>query len=328
MEITTTYYDRTMCDELAQHITKNLDWLVPFVKRHESLDFQTGHDPKQNRSWFSVYRGTGRVFQILYRNGKFAEYTADEKYMRLDEELFTSPSPSLFENYLSKIETENVFDRYYIATNGVRKEGYYQTLIGRRYTFDYQESDDFIIIDKEFVIGFYDEVVKAEWNKDIVDEQLKNISLLRSKYEGNLPKDIKPEYGEFDFLGLNKNGDIIIMEVKQDDPSKTSLSPIQTAFYYKQLIKLLSSDNFLYEHIKTMVEQKINMGLISKSFLKYFPTKLSGNIIPCVINGEDSRLSKKICERYRFTKGIFIPYMKAFTCDEKGTLLTSKKLEG
>ena len=82
MEITTTYYDRTMCDELAQHITKNLDWLVPFVKRHESLDFQTGHDPKQNRSWFSVYRGTGRVFQILYRNGKFAEYTADEKYMR------------------------------------------------------------------------------------------------------------------------------------------------------------------------------------------------------------------------------------------------------
>ena len=29
--------------------------------------------------------------------------------------------------------------------------------------------------------------------------------------------------------------------------------------------------NLLYEHIKTMVEQKINMGLISKSFLRYFP---------------------------------------------------------
>ena len=50
MEIITTYYDRIMCDELVQHITQELDWLIPFVKRHESLDFQTGHDPKQNRS--------------------------------------------------------------------------------------------------------------------------------------------------------------------------------------------------------------------------------------------------------------------------------------
>jgi hypothetical protein len=317
-----------MCAELVQHINQNLDWLVPFVKRHESLDFQTGHDPKQNRSWFSVYRGTGRIFQILFRNGKFAEYTADEKYMSLDKELFTSPSPSLFENYLTKIETEKIFDRYYIATNGVRKEGYYQTLIGRRYTFDYQETDDFIIIDKEFVVGFNDEVVKAEWNKDIVNDQLKNISLLRSTYDGNLPKEIKAEYGEFDFLGLNKNGDILIMELKQDDPGKTALSPVQTAFYYKQLSKLLSSDNFLYEHIKTIVEQKINMGLISKSFLKYFPAKLSGKIIPCVIDGEDSRLSKTICERYRFTRDIFLPSMKTFTCDETGTLIASRKLEG
>jgi hypothetical protein len=67
--------------------------------------------------------------------------------MRLDEEFFSSPSPSLFEKYLSKIEAEKEFDRYYIATDGTHKEGYYQTLIGRRYTFNYQESDDFIIID-------------------------------------------------------------------------------------------------------------------------------------------------------------------------------------
>jgi len=102
--------------------------------------------------------------------------------MRLDEEFFSSPSPSLFEKYLSKIEAEKEFDRYYIATDGTHKEGYYQTLIGRRYTFNYQESDDFIIIDKEFVIGFKDEVIKTEWNKDIVYDQQKNITVyLRGK---------------------------------------------------------------------------------------------------------------------------------------------------
>lgn len=325
MEIITTYYDRIMCDELVQHITQELDWLIPFVKRHESLDFQTGHDPKQNRSWFSIYRGTGRIFQVLFRKGKFAGYKAADKYMRLDEEFFSSPSPSLFEKYLSKIEAEKEFDRYYIATDGTHKEGYYQTLIGRRYTFNYQESDDFIIIDKEFVIGFKDEVIKTEWNKDIVYDQQKNITVLRSTYEGKLPKDIKAEYGEFDFLGLNKNGDILIMELKQDAPAKTALSPIQTVYYYKQLSKLLSGDNLLYERIKTMVEQKINMGLISKSFLRYFPSKLSNKIIPCVIYGKDSKLSKSICERYCFVRDLFLPSMKAFTCDEKGTILTSKK---
>ena len=47
-----------------------------------------------------------------------------------------------------------------------------------------------------------------------------------------LPQEINNEYGEFDFLALNKEGDILIMELKQNNPSKTALSPIQVYFYY------------------------------------------------------------------------------------------------
>lgn len=76
------------------------------------------------------------------------------------------------------------------------------------------------------------------------------IKQLRKTYNGELPENIKPEYGEFDFLGLNTNGDILIMELKQNDPTKTALSPIQTSYYYLQFQKLAREDDKLYQRIK------------------------------------------------------------------------------
>lgn len=65
--------------------------------------------------------------------------------------------------------------------------------------------DDLIIIDKEFVIGF-------------------------RKLFKNLRKHVATTYGEVDFLGLNWDGELIIMELKGNDPGKTSTAPIQAGF--------------------------------------------------------------------------------------------------
>ena len=69
----------------------------------------------------------------------------------------------------------------------LRNEGYYQTLIGRRYTFEVKDSDDFILFDKELVIGFKTKDIKDEWNKEIVDQQTLKIEQLRKTYNGALP---------------------------------------------------------------------------------------------------------------------------------------------
>lgn len=145
---------------------------------------------------------------------------------------FRNPTPDQFDTYLAKIASTEKFKRYY--NTDVYNEGYYQTLIGRRYTFGIKDTDDFILFDKELVIGFKTKGIKDEWNKEIVDQQTLKIKQLRKTYNGELPENIKPEYGEFDFLGLNTNGDILIMELKQNDPTKTALSPIQTSYYYLQ----------------------------------------------------------------------------------------------
>ena len=245
----------------------------------------------------------------------------------MQPDFFRNPTPDQFDTYLAKIASTEKFKRYYKDTE-VRNEGYYQTLIGRRYTFEVKDTDDFILFDKELVIGFKTKGIKDEWNKEIVDQQTLKIEQLRKTYNGILPEEIKPEYGEFDFLGLNTNGDILIMELKQNDPAKTALSPIQTSYYYLQFQKLAREDDKLYQRIKAMIEQKIDYGLIGSSYKNKIPLKLSGRIIPCVIVGKDGGLSETIRERYRFIRDLFLPEMKAYTCtsEVEGTLVTSENL--
>lgn len=322
-----TYYDRTMSDEIVNYIN-NYEWLIPYVKKEKSLDFQTGHDPKTGRSWFSVYRGTSRILTLRGSDkGRFSWEAAGAYKDIAPANLFKKPTKELFKEYLSKIRKESKFYRYYEAPGKKeKKEGYYQNLIGRRYTFEGKESDDFIIIDKEFVLGFKDDATKAKWNGEIAAKLEGEIEQFRQGYKGELPKQIKNEYGEFDFLALNKKGDILIMELKQNDPSKTALSPIQVCFYYRQLEKFLKSNlDDVYTSIKSLVEQKQKLGLVHSNFT--FPNKLSGNIVPCVIVGEEGGLSDEMCKRYSEAKGKFLSNLKAYTCDKYGTLINSGKLK-
>lgn len=327
MGIETTYYDRVMRPKIVEHINRNLSWLIPYVKDHPSLDFQTGHDPNKNRSWFSVYRGTGKVFSIEATNRKILPYKADKAYKELLPEIFEKPTPELFDKYLSIIDSNPKFGCYYQDSKGIPKEGFFQALIGRRYTFDLKDDDEFVIFDKEFVVGFLNKITKKNWNNGIKIKQNAKIKEFRNTYKKKLPKTIKALYGEFDFLGLNKNGDILIMELKQNDATKTALSPIQIAFYYMQFEKLMKEDKSLSRKINEMIEQKIELGIISDRFKKNLPIQLSGKIIPYVIVGEDKPLSKIQSERFKSAKDIFLRMMKAYTCQEDGTLVKSKNLE-
>ena len=317
------YYDRVLKDELVEIIKERYQWLINYVKEHNELDFQVGSN--KSETWFAVYRGTGRVLSI----SKTGKLSAAETYMKLLPEFYKNPTKKLFNELLDKIEKEPNLGRYYINDKGEYKEGYYQNLIGRRYTFLNQDTDDFIIIDKELVIGFKDKTVKKEWNKPIVEYTDNVIGKVRSKIK-SLPKDIKNSYGEFDFLGLNWNGDIIIMELKQNDPTKTYLSPIQIAYYNEQFKKLLDkiTPEKLYENIKGMIEQKIDLGVLRIPNNRQLPEKLSGKILNYLIVGDDRDLSPEICDRYKKIREVVELDIEAYTCIDKqnGTLIKSKKL--
>ena len=321
----TTYYDRTMDDSFISKVLNDYSWLINFVKKTPELDFQTGHDPKQKRSWFSVYRGTGRVLTFASRRNGY-KIDAANAYKRIAPDgFFEHPKEDSFVEYLSNIRKAPNLQRYYESDKG-KREGFYQNLIGRRYTFNTKAKDDFIIIDKEMVVGFKDEVTKTAWNNDIISNIEELISILRRDYKGRLPQDIHSKFGEFDFLAMKWNGDIIIMELKQDDPQKTYLSPIQVRFYYEQFHKLLKENKDISDNIMKMVQQKVDMGIINVPKGRSLPQKLSGKIETCVIVGEEKSLSPTICDRFRVVRKIFLPNMKSYTCKSDGTLVKSNKL--
>jgi len=304
-----------MKDTLLNRIQQEYPWLIEYVKSIDELDFQTGNNPISGKSWFSIYRGTGRILTIDSLKGKLKAANAYKRLM--PKSFFECPNANDFNIYLNKIRKDKRFSRYYEIDK--KNEGYYQNLISRRYTFCNNEKDDFIIIDKECVLGFNSENEKKEWVQEIILEQNNLVNKFRSS-SFKLPKDIKAQYGEIDFLGLNWNGDIIIMELKQNAPQKTYLSPIQVGYYHRQFSKLLKEDDgTLYDNICKMINQKIEFGLIKLPKGKTLPKRLSGKLKSYVIVGDDI-FSNEVIRRYQAAKSVFLPDMEAYSCMNDGTL--------
>ena len=316
------YYKRILSEKIKKILQSNYEWIIDYVKKHPELDFQTGSN--KSSSWFSVYRGTGCVLSIK-ASGKTV---ADQKYMALCPEFYRNPSPERFNVLLKKINDNSDFDHFYANSDlSHKKEGYFQSLIGRRYSFEVKGDDDFFIIDKELVIGFDNENVRCEWNQPIKDSIASWIEKVRTVFfPTKLPKNISTSYGEFDFLALNWEGDIIIMELKQDSSEKTYLSPFQISFYKQQFEKLLKELPNLSEDIMEMIKQKIDLGILVLPSDRKLPSKLSGKIKYYLIVGEECKLPAEICDRYKRIKEIVLPELEAFTCDEKGTLKPSERL--
>lgn len=321
------YYNRTMNPAIYDQVKEGgqYHWMIQYVKDHAELDFQTGSN--KNNSWFSVYRGTSKIIKIQ-KNGK-SKISYEKKYRDLCPEYYKDTTESVHLNtLLDKLKTDPTLSRYYEnELTGKKTEGYYQNLIARRYTFLNKPDDDFIIIDKELVIGFRNKIIKKRI-LDKIDTELKN--LLENKFRPSLKslrKNVRTTYEEMDFLGLSWDGDLIIIELKGDDPQKTYTSPIQVGFYQRLMTQVLEEyQEDLNKNIHSMLEQKVNLGLVTIPEGRSIPKTLSGKIKSWVIVGEEKNLSEEICSRYIKAKEIFCPEIEAFTCINDGTLKKSQRL--
>lgn len=306
------YYDRFMKIDLEKKILKSYEWLIDEVIKSPELDFQTGSN--KNDSWFSVYRGTGRILTITASGKIFAA----PKYMGLSSVFYKKPDREGLNSLLSKIHNENSLGRYYIDAKERRKEGYYQNLISRRYSLFCQAEDDFVIIDKEFVLGYSDDNIKKEIMKPVKDKYDGIIHSLSKRY--SYCKNIKQPGTECDFVGLTRSGDILLLELKRhEDATKISISPIQAGKYYDLTTEYVKRfyDDFCH-NVRNMVTQKIRMGILKPKW--EIPTKLSGKIIPAVVVGGNP--SKEAKKRFMIVRDAVKKDITLYTCDEQGKLIT------
>ncbi|MBP5722910.1 MAG: hypothetical protein J6X18_04980 [Bacteroidales bacterium] len=305
------YYNRVMHEDLTKLISEKYQWLIEYVKNCPELDFQTGSNA--NDTWFSIYRGTGRVLTIK-KNGSLI---ADEKYKGLFPSFYKSPNKNNLDCLMKEITKEDDLKKYYIGKDGKKKEGYYQNLISRRYSLFCKPQDDFIIIDKEFVLGYSDDEIKKMETNPIKDKYDNIIESLKKKKFGT---GIKCPGAECDFVGLTKNGDILLLELKRyEDTSKIALSPVQVGKYVDLTENYLSKYKTDFEkNVLEMVRQKVDLGILVPKF--DIPKKISGRIIPAVVVGGNPTETAK--ERFIIARDMVKkPNIKLYTCSNDGELI-------
>ena len=305
------YYNRTMSHTLESLVMKDFLWIIDAVKDNPELDFQTGSNDKD--SWFSIYRGTGRILTIDARGKIYA----DNNYIKLYPDFYKAPNAQGLETLLSEIHEKRSLDRYYMSNDGKKKEGFYQNLISRRYSLFCRPDDEFIIIDKEFVLGYRSEDEKKEIIKPVIEKYDKIISSLADKY--SFFKNVKQPGTECDFVGLTKQGDILLLELKRyEDYKKVYLSPLQ-AGKYDDLTKEYARrypENFS-KNVISMVSQKVKMGILCPKW--EIPSAISGKIYPAVVVGDN--VSFEVQRRFGIARDAVGKDIPLYTCDDDGTLI-------
>tara|TARA_B100000315_G_C14491539_1_gene547822 strand:- start:91 stop:1071 length:981 start_codon:yes stop_codon:yes gene_type:complete len=278
------YYNRTLTKEFSQLIEKggHLRWLFNFVKKNDDLDFLIGRN--NNNEWVSIYRGLSRILTIhpRKRNNMILKIDADKAYKSIKNDIYGIKSlPLFFEKELKSLISGITKNKKFDGDYKNEKEGYYQNELSRLFGICGNSTSDFVIIDKEVVIGYQNKtekqkicVVKSKKYKKL----LNSLSKYNSKRFGkNLQN--KSVGNELDFLALDKKGNILLIEYKHGtNTSGIYLSPFQIGMYYDLFKKLPMND--LQNAVFEMLSQKKKIGLINSDWVT---PKTIKKIIPVLI---------------------------------------------
>lgn len=286
------YYDRKL-EKLAYLIERGgpLRWLFDYVKNNEELDFLVGKN--NQKEWISVYRGLSRILTILpCRESCKIKVDAAEAYKslaakeRIDIYGEKDPSDLVIGNLntlIGIVKNNPKYNRYYQN----KKEGYYQNILSRRYGMCGALTDEFAIVDKEAVIGYANEKEKAKEYSSFRTRYKNLLKVISAKdpqrYGSNLRK--KPIGNEVDFLALDRNGDLLIIEYKHGtNTSGIYLSPVQIGLYYDLYNDFhIKKTELFRDAIFSMLKQKQEIGLINSAWPKPHEIK---NLIPVLVISE------------------------------------------
>jgi hypothetical protein len=181
------------------------------------------------------------------------------------------------ESLIVQIENERKFDRYYKN----EKEGYYQNIFSRRFGICGNPDDDFVIIDKEAVVGYVNQAEKMNIFGRI-QQPYKQFQFEISKHDHiRYGTDLQNKAigNELDFLALDKAGNVLLIEFKHGtNTSGIYLSPLQIGLYL-DIFSALPREQ-LESAVFEMLGQKQKIGLINSMWQK---PKSIREIIPVLI---------------------------------------------
>jgi len=279
------YYNRRISDSFAKllEVGGELRWLFDYVKQNPELDFLIGKN--NSKQWISIYRGLSRILTISpMAKADMIKLDGANAYKELNKKLYGQKELSDYfyqdlDRIVKAVSANEKFDRYY----NNRKEGYFQNEMSRKFGICGDPEDNFAIIDKEAVIGHENIQEKNDIYGRIRLEYKgyqKGLSQFNAKRFGK-ELDKKPIGNEVDFLALDRDGYLLLIEYKHGtNTSGIYLSPLQIGMYY-DLFSMFPRKE-LEKSAHQMIEQKKRIGLINPKW----KTPAIKEIVPVLIISE------------------------------------------
>jgi hypothetical protein len=166
-------------------------------------------------------------------------------------------------------------DRYYRN----RKEGFWQNRLALAFGPEWNRDREWLILDREAVIGFPSDAERAAIQNPICQTYL----AVREHLQGEDPKafgqpDSKSLGNEVDFLGLGRRGELLCIELKHgSNASGIYWGPLQVAVYrdiFKRAIGEAADD------IHQLLLQKIRLGLLPREAEERWPAGGPSEVVP------------------------------------------------
>ena len=280
-------YTRALAPAFARQLaSEGLKWIAGLHRAGLGKE-PWALDPQfRERNTFSLYHGTTRLLDVKFKKGNGEElvFWAAQAYGDAG-----TPSASAYASLMKAWPIKEaagleVLCREYLAkaidTADVskyqnRKEGYWQNRLALSYGGNWDLKRDWLIFDREVVLGFANE-----------EEATKAFAPVREKYE-KVVKDLQAadpaRFGsadlrignEVDLLALGPANELICIELKHGtNAAGVYWGPVQASAYRELLEPVLPQ---VLEGIQRLVQQKVALGLLPPAALLWVPEeKLSG----------------------------------------------------
>lgn len=260
-------YSRTLSPEFVGHLSR--EPLSRLLRLPVSCDFNDAFDidlQLREGDRLMFYHGTTALLTVQFNHStNRLSYSASESYSRATgfRELMQnwleskwSRSVDLIPEYLS---SAILFAKDEVYRN--RAEGYWQNRLSLAFGLQWCLGMDWLIIDREAVVGFTNSTEKQA----LLSPIKRKYQSVRGQYqEQDALKWGKPSskgFGdECDFLALGPDGELLCIELKHgSNTSGIYWGCLQVAVYRELFERVLDQ---ITEEIKSLVRQKIQLGLL------------------------------------------------------------------
>lgn len=166
-----------------------------------------------------------------------------------------------------------------------QQEGYWQNRLCVRFGRDWTPADEWLVVDRECVVGFNHVKEQAAFYNGITGDNqgIKDGLQHANKEQWGVP-DGKPFSDQLDMLAINRSGDLAAIALTHGtNSSGIYWGPLQVSVYHDAFFKILGS---IRGQIRELVAQKIELGLLPAAARTLLDTSKLTRVEPILVVAE------------------------------------------